>query len=260
MLDNYKVIYCTYQKLAAEKRDILSHMVNGVLEESYQEKLKDIKQRMDKLTAAYVYDPSTGLFIEKRDINDPNNPFTGERAKLLSSSAAYALQSYLGKMSEIYDEYFTQEAKFGFEEELEKHLDTINNYEIRYGKGNPELLKHEDYVKSRDWLNANTRYVVSDDLRKMINDAFKVLRENAQGRKILSTIAKRLDAYDNHGIIDLLIENDDEIIVVDYKLKNIEPIYYEEQVRGYCNYIRTITNKKVRGIIYSIIDETEKNI
>ena len=65
---------------------------------------------------------------------------------------------------------------------------------------------------------------------------------------------------DNHGIIDLLIENDDEIIVVDYKLKNIEPIYYEEQVRGYCNYVRTITNKKVRGIIYSIIDETEKNI
>ena len=65
---------------------------------------------------------------------------------------------------------------------------------------------------------------------------------------------------DNHGIIDLLIENDDEIIVVDYKLKNIEPIYYEEQVNGYCNYIRTITNKKVRGIIYSIIDETEKNI
>ena len=211
MLDNYKVIYCTYQKLAAEKRDILSHMVNGVLEESYQEKLKDIKQRMDELTAAYVYDPSTGLFIEKRDINDPNNPFTGERAKLLSSSAAYALQGYLGKMSEIYDEYFTQEAKFGFEEELEKHLDTINNYEIRYGKGNPELLKHEDYVKSRDWLNANTRYVVSDDLRKMINDAFKVLRENTQGRKILSTIAKRFDAYDNYGIIDATKFSEKEI-------------------------------------------------
>ena len=211
MLNNYKVIYCTYEKLAAEKRDILSHMVNGVLEESYQEKLKDIKQRMDELTAAYVYDPSTGLFIEKRDINDPNNPFTGERAKLLSSNAAYALQGYLGKMSEIHDEYFTQEAKFGFEEELEKHLDTINNYEIRYGKGNPELLKHEDYVKSRDWINTNTRYVVSDDLRKMINDAFKVLRENAQGRKILSTIAKRLDAYDNNGIIDATKFSEKEI-------------------------------------------------
>lgn len=211
MLNNYKIIYCTYEKLAAEKEDILSHMVNGVLEESYQEKLKDIKQRMDELTAAYVYDPSTGLFIEKHDINDPNNPFTGERAKLLSSNAAYALQDYLGKMAEIYDEYFIQEAKFGFEEELEKHLDTINNYEIRYGKGNPELLKHEDYIKSRDWLNVNTRYVVSDDLRKMINDAFKVLRENAQGRKILSTIAKRLDAYDNHGIIDATKFSEKEI-------------------------------------------------
>ena len=202
MLDNYKVIYCTYEKLAAEKRDILSHTVNGVLEESYQEKLKDVKQRIDELTAAYVYDPATGLFIDKYDINDPNNPFKGERAKLLSSNAAYALQGYLGKMAEIYDEYFTQDAKFGFEEELEKHLDTINNYEIRYGKGNPELLKHEDYVKSRDWINANTRYVVDKDLRKMVNDAFGVLREKAQGRINLREIAKRLDAYDNYGIID----------------------------------------------------------
>ena len=211
MLDNYKVIYCTYQKLADEKREILSHMVNGVLEESYKEKLKDVKQRMDELTAAYFYDSATGLLVKKYDINDPNSPFTGERAKLLSSNAAYALQGYLGKMSEIYDEYFIQDAKYGFEEELEKHLDTINNYEIRYGKGNAELLKHEDYIKSRDWLNANTRYVVSDDLRKMINDAFNVLRENAQGRKILSTIAKRLDAYDNHGIIDATKFSEKEI-------------------------------------------------
>lgn len=242
MLNNYKVIYCTYEKLAAEKRDILSHMVNGVLEESYQEKLKDIKQRMDELTAAYVYDPSTGLFIEKHDINDPNNPLTGERAKLLSSNAAYALQGYLGKMAEIYDEYFTQEAKFGFEEELEKHLDTINNYEIRYGKGNPELLKHEDYVKSRDWLNANTRYVVSDDLRKMINDAFKILRENTQGRKILSTIAKRLDAYDNHGIID----------ATKFSEKEIEAIKKEQETKYGINESQPFSD---RGLINCAPDD-----
>lgn len=207
MLDNYKTIYCTYQKLAAEKRDVLSHMVNGVLEESYQEKLKDIKKQMDELTASYVYDATTGSFIEKYNINDPNNPFSGERRALLSANAANALKGYLGKMSEIYDEYFTQEAKYGFAEELEKHLDTINNYERRDANGNPtvpmsELLKHEDYVKSRDWLNTNTRYEVGDDLRKMINDAFKALRESSHGRKILSTIARRLEAYDNHGIID----------------------------------------------------------
>lgn len=233
MLDKYTTIYCTYQKLAAKKRDILSHMVNGVLEESHQEKLKEVKDKMDELTAGYIYDAATGNMVEKYDINDPDNPFTGERRKLLSSNAAFALQGYLGKMSEIYDEYFTQEAKYGFEEELEKHLDTVNNYERRDANGRPtvpmfELLKHEDYVKSRDWLNANTRYVADEDLRKMINDAFKDLREadKANGgqnisRKILSTIARRLDAYDNHGIID----------ATKFSEKDIEAIRKEQEAK-----------------------------
>lgn len=57
-----------------------------------------------------------------------------------------------------------------------------------------------------------------------------------------------------HGIIDLLLENKEEYIIIDYKTKEIDKDSYYEQVGGYMNYIKTITNKKVSGYIYSIID------
>lgn len=61
--------------------------------------------------------------------------------------------------------------------------------------------------------------------------------------------------YDNkHGIIDLLIETEDELIVVDYKLNEINKDYYFEQVRGYMNYLKTISDKKIEGYLYSIIN------
>ena len=58
-----------------------------------------------------------------------------------------------------------------------------------------------------------------------------------------------------HGIIDLLIEGDDSIIIVDYKLKNIDDSLYDNQLNGYRNYIRNKTNKKVSCYLYSIMNE-----
>lgn len=57
-----------------------------------------------------------------------------------------------------------------------------------------------------------------------------------------------------HGIIDLLLENEAEYIIVDYKTKEINKDIYYDQVGGYMNYIKKISNKKVSGYIYSIID------
>ena len=38
---------------------------------------------------------------------------------------------------------------------------------------------------------------------------------------------------DSHGVIDLLLEYKDKVIIVDYKLKNIEDDAYLEQLNGY---------------------------
>ena len=63
-----------------------------------------------------------------------------------------------------------------------------------------------------------------------------------------------------HGIIDLMLENDDEIIIIDYKLKNIDDNNYLKQLEGYSKYINEKTNKKVSTYLYSIIDEKVEEI
>jgi ATP-dependent helicase/nuclease subunit A len=63
-----------------------------------------------------------------------------------------------------------------------------------------------------------------------------------------------------HGIIDLLLEFENEFKIVDYKLKNITDDAYLNQLNGYKEYIQSITNKPVSIYLYSIIDETLKKL
>lgn len=64
----------------------------------------------------------------------------------------------------------------------------------------------------------------------------------------------------NVGIIDLLIETEDTIYVIDYKLREIDKESYIKQVQSYMKYIQSITHKKIEGYLYSILEERYKNI
>ena len=64
----------------------------------------------------------------------------------------------------------------------------------------------------------------------------------------------------SHGIIDLLIENEDKMIIVDYKLKNISDSAYDKQLNGYRKVIKAKTNKEVDCYLYSIIDNTFRKV
>lgn len=216
MLTSYPAAYSAYKKLEVKRREILSHAVNGVLDESYQDELKAVKKEMDDITNPYFFDPATGSFVEKYSIDDPNNPSTGERRLIYSIEAANAISAHLGAMKDLRKKYFAQDAKFGFDEELEKNLDIINNYEQRDANGRittpmAELMKHDDYVKAKEWIEHNARYVIDESLQEMINNAFKTLREASEGRKVLGLIAKHKDLYDSHGIIDATKLTDEEI-------------------------------------------------
>jgi len=63
-----------------------------------------------------------------------------------------------------------------------------------------------------------------------------------------------------NGIIDLMIEYDDYINIIDYKLKNIDDKNYIKQLNGYKKYIESITNKKVNIYLYSILDDELKEV
>lgn len=56
-----------------------------------------------------------------------------------------------------------------------------------------------------------------------------------------------------HGIIDLILEYEDHFLIVDYKLKNIEDEAYQNQLSGYHNYLKKVTNKPIKLCLYSFL-------
>ena len=63
-----------------------------------------------------------------------------------------------------------------------------------------------------------------------------------------------------HGIIDLMLEYDNNIKIIDYKLKNINDSAYLKQLNGYKNYIENIFNKDTSIYLYSILDNTLEKV
>lgn len=64
----------------------------------------------------------------------------------------------------------------------------------------------------------------------------------------------------SHGIIDLLIESNDKMIIIDYKLKNIDDENYDKQLNGYRKVIMDKTNKETECYLYSILDEKFRRV
>ena len=64
----------------------------------------------------------------------------------------------------------------------------------------------------------------------------------------------------SHGIIDLLLEDTDKMIIVDYKLKNIDDEEYDKQLNGYRKYIENKTGKKTLCFLYSILEEKYREV
>jgi len=68
------------------------------------------------------------------------------------------------------------------------------------------------------------------------------------------------DNKERHGIIDLILEYENEYAIIDYKTKGIEDIEYQRQLEGYKQYLENLTKSKVDIYIYSILDETLKKL
>ncbi len=64
-----------------------------------------------------------------------------------------------------------------------------------------------------------------------------------------------IDNNQVHGIIDLILEYEDHIDIIDYKLKHTQDIAYTQQLSLYKQYIQSLrTNKPVYTYLYSILD------
>lgn len=63
-----------------------------------------------------------------------------------------------------------------------------------------------------------------------------------------------------NGVIDLILETHDELIIIDYKLLDIDSPYYHEQLMFYFDYLTNVSRKTISGYLYSIINSEFKKV
>ena len=120
------------------------------------------------------------------------------------------------------------------------------------------LLELADF-KNKDisFLNVKEPYYT-----KIMNFMNNKIFDNVLNSKIYKEYAFSYQKDGNlySGIIDLMIEDQDRILIVDYKLKNIDDPAYLKQLEGYFEYIKSKSSKEIHLYLYSIITEELKKI
>ena len=114
-------------------------------------------------------------------------------------------------------------------------------------------LLFEINFKNPDFKNVNN------------NDAYLIRRFlNSSVLDISNTIStyREYEFYDEevHGIIDLIVEYKDHYKIIDYKLSDINDSAYEQQLRGYKNYLSKMwSNTREWGVsLLSQMDDTQR--
>lgn len=123
---------------------------------------------------------------------------------------------------------------------------------MRYGTHFHEVLELFDF-KKKNYEVISEEFIVNKIKHMLMNPIFNDIEK--------ANIYKEYEFYysesnvNYHGIIDLMIEHDDYIDIIDYKLKNTTDSNYIKQLNGYKKYIESISKKNVNLYLYSILDE-----
>lgn len=147
-------------------------------------------------------------------------------------------------------------------------LDYYNVDNIKYSKDIDKLSSIEEKNKMHlgsiihyllegiDFLNPKVEELNIDEFYKKKLKLFFNLDWNFNNAKIYKEyqFSYMDDNLLKNGIIDLMLEYDDEIKIIDYKLKEVDDDNYLKQLVGYKRFVSTKTNKKVKVYLYSIID------
>ncbi|MGM9882038.1 MAG: UvrD-helicase domain-containing protein [Bacilli bacterium] len=134
-----------------------------------------------------------------------------------------------------------------FSKNMKSIISSSDKCKLDYGKRIHEILENIDfYNPNYDILSVSEKTIVSNFINNIdIKDA-NIYKEYEFIYEEDNTIY--------HGIIDLMLEYQDKIKIIDYKLKNINDTAYLRQLDGYKNYIERVFDKRVEIYLYSIMD------
>ena len=139
-----------------------------------------------------------------------------------------------------------------FSKETNKIITKEENDLMKFGTKVHEIFELLDF-KNIDLSLIDNKFIRNKVEKFLSNDLLKNI-SNANIYKEYEFIYNK-DNNEYHGIIDLMLEYDNHIDIIDYKLKGITDENYIKQLNGYKEYIEKISNKNVSTYLYSILDE-----
>lgn len=131
---------------------------------------------------------------------------------------------------------------------------------LEIGKNLHRYLEYIDFHHfEEDLKKYNVPHLLQEKLRAMLKSPIFQDIEKSTFYQEYSFLYEE-ENKEKTGIIDLLIVKEEEWIIVDYKTSDINEKEYIKQVQGYMEYIKTITDKPVKGYLYSLLKEEYKEV
>ncbi len=110
------------------------------------------------------------------------------------------------------------------------------------------------YLENVDLDNRSTEYIQDMRMRRYVNNVINSPLFKGIHNK---DVRHEFPFYDEdsgvQGYIDALIIKDDEVNIIDFKLKHIDDEEYDKQLRTYKSYIKKITNKPIKMFLLAAI-------
>ena len=221
---------------------------------SFDEKIDTVDYPLDDMMKASIKNYSTMLTYIKNDLNHfivnidipeiLENTSNKDIFTTLTKSNKLVLKPNIEVIpQEVTTSHFSKSAGLIDQTTLDKmELGTKIHYYL-------EMLD----FKNPDYENVDNKYL--NKIQAFIDSP---LLKNIKEAKIF----KEYEFMDDgkHGFIDLLLEYEDKIVIIDYKTKTIDDVHYDEQLNGYRTYIESLSSKPVYCYLYSIIDETYREV
>jgi ATP-dependent exoDNAse (exonuclease V) beta subunit len=139
-----------------------------------------------------------------------------------------------------------------FSKNLAKLIDNNTKTNMEFGTKVHEILEYLDF-KAYNIFDIEDSFIREKVDKFLKSDLLKNI-DNATIYKEYEFMYEQ-DNTEYHGIIDLMLEYENHIDIIDYKLKNTVDENYVKQLNGYKKYISSISKKIVNTYLYSIIDE-----
>ncbi len=150
----------------------------------------------------------------------------------------------------VYDRTIKEKETYHKEEIEEKTKEEVRLLEI--GKNIHILFERIDFINNKiPYIEDN---YLKEKLNNFLNSSFISKYKDYKKYQEYEFIYKNSNKT-YHGIIDLLLVSDKEVIIIDYKLKNTNDKAYIDQLNGYMEVISNKLKLPTSCYLYSIIDE-----